>query len=172
MVKQATFAGGCFWCIEHAFTDITGVLRATSGYAGGDKSTATYFKVATRTTKHREAVQVEYDPSQVSYEELLHVFWKNIDPTDAGGQFADRGPEYTTAIMYHDAQQQEIAEKTKQELERADMFADPIVTEIIPFTTFFPAEEEHQGYAKRCPIPYNRYKEGSGRAAFIRKYWS
>lgn len=172
MSKLATFAGGCFWCIEHAFEDIPGVIKATSGYAGGTKHTASYFRVATRMTKHKEAVQVEYDPEQVSYEKLLHVFWRNIDPTDSGGQFADRGPEYKTEIMYHDEEQKMLAEASKQALEDADKFADPIATTVVPFTTFFPAEEEHQGYAKRCPIQYNRYKEGSGRAEFIRQNWT
>ena len=171
MEERATFAGGCFWCIEHAFTDLPGVTKAVSGYAGGDEKTATYMQVATRRTAHKEAVQITFDPAAISYEQLLDVFWKNIDPTDEGGQFADRGPEYMTEIMYHNDAQRDVAEASKKALDKSGVFDAPIVTTIVPFTTFFEAEEEHQGYAKKCPIAYNRYAKGSGRKDFIEQTW-
>lgn len=167
----ATFAGGCFWCIEHLFEELPGVISAISGYAGGDQRTATYDQVASRKTKHKEAVQVTFDPEVITYEQLLHHFWRNIDPTDDGGQFADRGPEYMTEIMYHNEAQREAAAQSKKELEESQIFDGPIVTTIVPATTFFPAEEEMQGYAKRCPIAYGRYRIGSGRAAYLDKLW-
>lgn len=170
-MEQATLAGGCFWCIEHAFDDLPGVVKAVSGYAGGTKETANYYAVASRTTQHREAVQVTFDPEKISYKEILQQFWQQIDPTDEGGQFADRGFEYTTAIYYHSPEQQQIAEETKKDVAESGIFDKPIVTSVEPFTTFFEAEAEHQGYAKRCPLRYKMYRRGSGRASFIDEVW-
>jgi len=169
--KQATLAGGCFWCTEAAYKAMDGVKAVISGYAGGAEATATYQKVATGETDHREAVQVIYDPTQVGYEAILDVYWRNIDPTDDGGQFADRGPQYTTAIYYHDEEQCRIAEQTKRQLEDSDRFDDAIVTDILPYTTFFPAEDHHQDYAQKQPGRYNQYKQASGRSAYFNDVW-
>lgn len=171
-VEIATFAGGCFWCIEAPFQSIRGVAEAVSGYAGGAKENAKYQLVASGKTKHREAVQVFFDPNIVSYEELVDLFWKQIDPTDDGGQFADRGYEYTTAIYYSSESQKVIAEKSLMELAESGRFRESIVTKIIPFTTFFPAEEYHQDYYKKAKDHYERYKKGSGRSGFIDENWA
>lgn len=169
--KVATFAGGCFWCIESAFEGIDGVIEAISGYTEGDKADATYQKVASGTTGHREAVQVYYDPKKTNYQEIARVFWQYIDPTDDSGQFADRGLQYRTAVYYHDDEQKQIAKETMQELKESGKFSKPIVTEILPYTTFFRAEEEHQNFHRKKPAYYERYKEGSGRGPFIRNNW-
>ena len=167
----ATFAGGCFWCIETAMDNQPGVYAAISGYAGGTKQTAGYYQVVSGNTDHRESVQVHYDPSQISYQQLLDIFWTQIDPTDEGGQFADRGPQYTTAIFYHDPDQQMLAESARDTLNSSGKFEEPIATEILPFTTFFPAEEEHQNFAQKKAAYYQRYKEGSGRSGYIEETW-
>lgn len=170
--EKATFAGGCFWCIEDVFQDMDGVIKVVSGYSGGDAASAKYHLVARGMTEHREAVQITYNPSEVSYEDLLKIFWRQIDPTDADGQFADRGHQYTTAILFHTAEQEAIAEASKDALEESGPFDEPIVTEIIPFESFFPAEEDHQQFSKKCPLYYQSYKKGSGRAAFIEDTWN
>jgi len=168
----ATLAGGCFWCIEAAYEGgMPGVYEAVSGYAGGEASEASYRLVAGGKTGHREAVQVFYDPAVVSYEEILTVFWQQIDPTDDGGQFADRGFHYTTAIYYHDEAQKAVAKASKQTLETSDKFKDLIVTEILPFTGFYPAEENHQDFARKRSGYYKAYKYGSGRGGFIDDVW-
>ncbi len=168
----ATLAGGCFWCIEAAYEGgMAGVYEAVSGYAGGDASDASYRLVAEGGTGHREAVQVFFDPAVVSYEEILNVFWQQIDPTDDGGQFADRGFHYTTAIYYHDPEQKRLAESGKQSLDDSGKFDDPIVTEILPFTGFYPAEENHQDFARKRSGYYKAYKYGSGRGGFIDEKW-
>ncbi len=171
-LEKATFAGGCFWCIESSFLDIEGVTDVVSGYAGGTQENPTYEDVCTGTTGHREAVQVTYDPYRVSYQELLDIFWRQIDPTDDGGQFSDRGPQYRTAIFYHDEEQRRRAEKSREELARSKTFAKPIVTEIVPFTNFYKAEDYHQKYCKLNPLRYSLYRIGSGRDAFLKGVWS
>lgn len=168
----ATFAGGCFWCIETAFENQPGVYEAVSGYAGGDESSADYYTVASGMTDHREAVQVHYAAEQISYEELLEIFWRQIDPTDDGGQFADRGFHYTTAIYTHTPEQAELAEASKQTLEESGQFEDSIVTEIVEYSSFFLAEEEHQDFAQKRQEYYQKYKKGSGRADYIEENWT
>lgn len=169
--ETAVFAGGCFWCIETAFDGQEGVYDAISGYAGGEESEASYALVSKGNTKHREAVQVYYDPQKISYEKLLDIFWRQIDPTDDGGQFADRGFHYTTAIYYQNEVEESLAKASKEALKISGKFSDPIVTEILPFTTFFKAEEKHQDFAKKQALYYQRYKKGSGRAGFIEDVW-
>lgn len=168
---QATFAGGCFWCMEPAFEAMEGVEEAVSGYAGGSEEDAHYYDVASGKTDHREAVRVYYDAEKVKYEDLLETYWRQIDPTDDGGQFADRGEHYRTAIYYHDEKQRVAAEDAKEKLELSGKFEDPIVTEVLPVSTFFPAEEEHQDYYKKSAERYKNYKKGSGRADFIEGNW-
>lgn len=168
---KATFAGGCFWCMESAFEGQDGVYEAISGYAGGDEETADYRTVSSGRTEHREGVQVYYNPTEITYQQLLEVFWRQIDPTDDGGQFADRGPQYRTAIFYHDEKQKALAEESKKNLEESGKFTDPIATKIIEYTTFFPAEEEHQNFAQKKAEYYQQYKKGSGRADYIEETW-
>lgn len=169
--QQATFAGGCFWCMEPSFEKMDGVLNVEAGYTGGEKADADYEEVSTGTTGHREAVQITYDPSKVSYADLLNVFWRQIDPTDPDGQFADRGPQYRTGIYYHDNEQKKLAEESKKALETSGKFKKPIVTEIMPAETFYSAEEHHQDYYKTNAEHYNRYKTLSGRGPFLEKTW-
>ncbi len=169
--ELATLAGGCFWCMEDVFRDIKGVIKVTSGYSGGNVEFPSYYEVCNGNTGHREAVQIEFDNETVSFEELLGVFWTNIDPTDNGGQFSDRGEQYKTAIFYHSETQKEIAFKTKEVIEKSGIFIKPIVTEILPFKNFYPAEEYHQNFSKKNPIKYCTYKYFSGRDSFIKKYW-
>lgn len=172
MAKEyATFAGGCFWCMVKPFDRYEGVLSVTSGYTGGTVENPTYEQVCTNTTGHREAVQIVFDNEVISYKELLDIFWKQIDPTDAGGQFFDRGESYRTAIYTHSPKQQEEAEQSKRELEQSRKFDKPIATEILPARPFYPAEEGHQHYYKKQPEHYKRYSIGSGRAGFIQKHW-
>lgn len=169
---NATFAGGCFWCIEGAYMGTEGVEAAISGYAGGNKSTATYGQVTTGTTDHREAVRVKYYPSVISYEELLDMYWRSIDPTDAGGQFSDRGPHYTTAIYAHDLDQYWLAKQSRENLSKSGKFDEPIVTEVKNFTTFFRAEDRHQNYSRENPVRYRTYERASGRKGFVEKLWN
>lgn len=159
----ATFAGGCFWCTEFDFDTKPGVISAVSGYAGGGKASAKYELVATGRTAHKEAVQITYDPKKLSYDDLLEIYWRGIDPTDASGQFVDRGPQYTAAIYFHDDAQKEAAYNSRDALEKSGKYNAPIVTEILPFTTFFPAEDYHQDFYKKNPFRYKMYKAGSGR---------
>ena len=167
-----TLAGGCFWCTEAFLQETPGVVEAVSGYVGGQESTATYAQVSTGKTGHRESVQVTYDPARISTEEILKVFWSHIDPTDEGGQFADRGSQYTTAIFYQSDAQKVIAEKSKAALSKSGTFDKPIVTNILPYTTFFAAENYHQDYYKKSAEHYERYKEASGRTDFIEDNWA
>ena len=171
-VEVATFAGGCFWCVESAFDDVEGVVSAVSGYTGGDEKNPTYEQVSSSGTGHVESVEVTYDPTRVGYEELLAIFWRQIDPTDAGGQFADRGPQYHTAIFFHDESQRELAERSRKELEASGKFGDrPIVTEIRPAGPFYRAEEYHQDYHAKNTMHYKLYRAGSGRDGFIARTW-
>lgn len=168
----ATFAGGCFWCMEPPFEKLEGVGAVVSGYTGGEKENPSYEQVSSGATGHREAVQVTYDPAKISYATLLDVFWRSIDPTDAGGQFADRGSQYKTGIFYHDDEQKSLAEKSRQALEQSGTFDKPIVVEILPAGPFYAAETYHQDYYKKNPTHYNRYKVGSGRKGFLESVWS
>lgn len=170
--ERATFAGGCFWCIEAAFEKVEGVLEAISGYTGGDTVNPTYEEVSTGRTGHYEAVEVVFDPNVISYAELLAIFWRNIDPTDSSGQFADRGSQYQTAIFYHNDEQKIIAEQSKEELQNSGKFDQKIVTKILPVAEFYPAEEYHQDYYQKNLIGYELYHTGSGRADYIKTKWS
>ena len=167
----ATFAGGCFWCMEPPFEKLDGVASVVSGYTGGTEPHPTYEQVSSGKTGHAEAVQVTYDPSKVSYQRLLDVFWMNIDPTMPDGQFADHGRQYRTAIFCHTEEQQRLAEASKQQLERSGKFQAPIVTEIAPASAFYPAEEYHQDYYKKSPFRYHLYRIGSGREGYLKKTW-
>jgi len=170
-LEVATFAGGCFWCTESDFEKVEGVKKVISGYAGGEKPNPTYEDVSSGETKYREAVQVYYDPEIVSYEELLDFFWRHNDPTDKGGSFVDRGFQYTTAIFYKNEKQKNIAKKSLKKINQSGIFEKPIVTKIIPLTTFSSAEEYHQDYYKKNPIRYKFYRRGSGRDEFIKQVW-
>jgi peptide methionine sulfoxide reductase msrA/msrB len=171
-LKTATFAGGCFWCVESDFEKVSGVVEAISGYAGGQKPNPTYQEVSAGGTGHAEAVQVVYDPTKITYKELLDVFWRQVDPTDDGGQFVDRGSQYRTAIFYHDEEQKRIAEESKAQLEKSGRFSQPVVTEIVPLTEFYPAEDYHQDYYTKNPLRYKFYRYGSGRDQFLESTWS
>ena len=165
----ATFAGGCFWCMEPTFDELPGVVSTTSGYTGGSKVTPTCEEVSSGTTGHAEAMQVRYDPTRISYEKLLDVFWRNIDPLTADRQFCDRGRQYRSAIFYHDEEQRRLAQSSKDALDTR--FDEPIVTEIEPAGAFYPAEEYHQDYYKKNPIRFNVYKYSCGRARRLQELW-
>ena len=167
----ATFAGGCFWCMEGPFDLIDGVLETTVGYTGGTARNPTYEQVSSGTTGHAEAIQVTYDSAKVTYEKLLEVFWRNIDPTTPNQQFADHGSQYRTAIFYHTEEQHRLASASKQQLEASGKFHQPLVTEIVPAGPFYPAEDYHQDYYKKNATRYQLYKMGSGRAGFLKKTW-
>ena len=171
MTRKATFAGGCFWCTEADFEKLPGVVKVISGYTGGTKENPTYEEVSSGTTGHVEAIQVYYDPSKITYEDLLDFFWKHVDPTDSGGQFVDRGAQYRSVIFYHDEEQKQLAEKSKEALEKSKRFNKPVVTEIIKFTKFYEAEGYHQDYYKKHSIKYSYYRHGSGRDQFLSKVW-
>jgi peptide methionine sulfoxide reductase msrA/msrB len=168
----AIFAGGCFWCVETPFDAVEGVISAESGYTGGKTKNPTYEEVSTGLTGHYEAVKVVFNPQRISYEELLAVYWAQIDPTDTGGQFADRGSQYTTAIFYRNDEQKQRAERSKDILTRSGKFAKPVAVKIIPASVFYRAEEYHQNYCKNNPLEYQLYKEGSGREGYLKKTWS
>jgi peptide-methionine (S)-S-oxide reductase len=170
-LQNATFAGGCFWCMVKPFDEQKGIESVVSGYTGGTVKKPTYQQVCSETTGHYEAVQITYNPEIYPYEKLLEIFWQQIDPTDAGGQFFDRGQSYQTVIFYHSEEQKDKAEKSKQELEESGKFSKPIVTKILPAKEFYPAEEYHQDYYKKNPVHYERYSIGSGRKAFINNNW-
>lgn len=167
----ATFAGGCFWCVEEAFEKLSGVISAVSGYTGGTVPNPTYEQVSNETTGHAEAVRVTYDPAKVSYEKLVDWFWRNIDPTQADGQFCDFGSSYRSAIFVHDDAQRKVAEETKRALEASGRFKRPIVTEIVAAGTFYEAEDYHQDYYKKNPNRYRFYKFNCGRAQRLEQIW-
>jgi peptide methionine sulfoxide reductase msrA/msrB len=171
-LSEATFAGGCFWCVESDFEKFDGVVEAISGYAGGQTENPTYGEVSAGGTGHAEAVQVLYDPLKVSYKELLDIFWQHVDPTDPGGQFVDRGSQYRTAIFYHDEEQKHLAEESKKELESSGRFKKTIKTEIVPLSEFYEAEDYHQDYYKKSPLRYKFYRFNSGRDQFLKKAWA
>ncbi|SFG07196.1 peptide methionine sulfoxide reductase msrA/msrB [Desulfotomaculum arcticum] len=170
-LELATFAGGCFWCLVAPFKQIPGVISVIAGYTGGHKECPTYEEVCSKTTGHYEAVQISFNPELCSYEKLLDRYWRQIDPTDTGGQFADRGPTYKTAIFYHNDVQKQKAEASKKELQQSGLFDLPIATQIIPASTFYPAEEYHQNYHEKNPVHYGMYRRGSGRESFIEQHW-
>lgn len=170
-MDTATFAGGCFWCVESAFEKAFPGLDAVSGYTGGKEVKPTYEQVSSHKTSHLEAVQIVYDPGKVTYFQLLHVFWRSFDPTDAKGQFADRGEHYQSAIFYHTQKQKELAIRSKKEFAKTGPFKKPIVTPILKAGPFYRAEEYHQDYHKKNYKRYKRYYIGSGRADFLKKYW-
>lgn len=171
-LEIATFSGGCFWCMDPPFRNLNGVIDVFSGYTGGTVSNPSYEEVTSGTTGHLEAIQVIYDPEKIAYEELLNVFWRNINPTDDGGQFADRGYHYTTAIFYHNESQKKEAELSKAKLEKSEIFDSPIVTSIRKYEQFYLAENYHQNYADKNPIRYKLYSRGSGRKNFIEDVWA
>ena len=168
---KATFAGGCFWCMEPPYDKLPGVLSTTSGYMGGKKRSPTYEEVSTGTTGHTEVVQVVYDPAKVSYEKLLEVFWRNIDPTVRDQQFCDVGSQYRTAIFYHDDEQKRLAEASKAALEKSKPFKAPIVTPVQAAGEFWPAEDYHQDYYKKNPVRYKYYRTGCGRDDRLKQLW-
>lgn len=165
----ATFAGGCFWCMEPPYDEIDGVVSTISGYIGGSKKNPTYEQVTTGTTGHAEAVQIAYDPSKVTYEKLLEVFWRNIDPLTPNAQFCDHGSQYRSAIFYHDETQKKLAEQSKQAIQRR--FKQSVVTEIVRATEFYPAEDYHQDYYKKNSIRYKVYRYGCGRDQRLEEVW-
>ena len=167
----ATFAGGCFWCVESDFEKVSGVVKVISGYTGGHTENPTYEEVSSGKTGHVEAVQVIYDPEKVTYGELVDYFWRHVDPTDHGGQFVDRGAQYRSVIFYNDEEQRKVAEESKRKLEASGRFDKPIVTEIIAASKFYPAEEYHQGYYRKNPLRYRYYRFNSGRDQFLAKIW-
>jgi peptide methionine sulfoxide reductase msrA/msrB len=168
---NATFAGGCFWCLESDFKKVDGVVDAVSGYIGGDTENPTYHEVSSGGTGHVEAVQLRYDPLKVSYQELLDIFWRHVDPTDAGGQFVDRGSQYRPAIFYHDEDQKRLARSSKEALAQSGPFDKPIATEILEATKFYPAEDYHQDYYKKEALRYKLYRQHSGRDQFLTRIW-
>lgn len=169
-VQTATFAGGCFWCVEPSFQKISGVVKVVVGYEGGTGDNPTYQDYAQK--GHIEVVQVAFDPTITSYHKLLDIFWRQIDPTDAGGQFVDRGPQYRSVIFYHNDEQKRMAQESKDSLEQSKRFDKPIVTEILPASHFYSAEEYHQDYHTKNPLRYRYYRYNSGRDAFLTKAWA
>ena len=171
-VEKATFAGGCFWCMEPPLEKLDGVKDVISGYTGGHKKNPTYEEVSSGSTGHVEAVQVIYDPSKITYRKLLDVFWRQIDPTDPAGQFVDRGAQYRSVIFYHSDDQKKQAEESKKEIGKSGRYDKPIVTEILPAAEFYRAEDYHQDYYKKNPIRYKFYRFNSGRDQYLKKIWS
>jgi peptide methionine sulfoxide reductase msrA/msrB len=169
--ETATFAGGCFWCMEAPFEEIDGVVDVVSGYAGGQVENPSYEEVSSGKSGHLEVIQITYDPAKISYEKLLDIFWRQIDPTDAGGSFVDRGPQYRSAIFYHTQEQKLTAEKSKAEIAVSGRYDGPIATEIIRYDKFYPAEEYHQDYYDKNPIRYKYYRHGSGRDQYLKNIW-
>lgn len=170
-VAEAIFAGGCFWCMEKPFDELPGVLKTISGYTGGQLKNPTYEQVSRGGTGHFEAIQITYDPTKVSYEQLLSIFWHNIDPTDERGQFCDKGLQYRSAIFFQNANQQKLAEQSKTRLESVKSFAEPIKTLLLPATEFFAAEAYHQNYYQKNPIRYNYYRLSCGRDERLNTLW-
>jgi len=168
---KAIFAGGCFWCEETAFEGVSGVVSVTSGFTGGQKKNPTYEEVSSGSTGHAESVEVVFDPAKISYDKLLDIFWHNVDPFDGGGQFCDRGTQYRSAIFYLDEAQRQAAEASKAKLEEQPRFKGKIVTQIVPASTFYPAEEYHQDFYKKNPVRYNQYRLGCGRDARLKQIW-
>ena len=169
--ETAVFAGGCFWCEETAFEGVPGVLSVTSGYTGGQKKDPTYEEVSSGSTGHAESVEVAFDPSKITYAKLLDIFWRNVDPLDAGGQFCDRGTQYRSAIFYKGDAQRKAAEESKAKLETDPRFRGKIATQIVPLSTFYRAEEYHQDFYKKNPFRYHEYRNGCGRDRRLKALW-
>jgi peptide-methionine (S)-S-oxide reductase len=169
VTATAVFAGGCFWCMVHPFDELPGVMSVTSGYTGGQKVNPTYEQVSAGDTGHVEAVQITYDPKQVSYEKLLEVFWRNVDPLDKGGQFCDRGSTYTSAVFYQNDEQKKLAEQSKAAIEKK--LGKPVVTAIHPAATFYAAEDYHQDYYRKNPLRYKYYRYSCGRDQRLEELW-
>lgn len=170
-LRKATFAGGCFWCMQPFFDRQKGVTETVVGYTGGQTPNPTYEQVSSGTTGHAEAIEITYDPTLISYERLLDIYWRNIDPTAKDRQFYDRGTQYRTVIFYHDEEQKKLAEQSKEKLAASGRFKDPIITDIQSASAFYPAEEYHQKYYKKNSLRYNAYHMGSGRDNFFKKIW-
>jgi len=168
---KATFAGGCFWCMQPAYDAVPGVVSTTVGYTGGHTKDPSYHEVGSGSTGHAESIQVVFDPAKVSYEKLLDVFWRNVDPTDASGQFCDKGNQYRSAIFYHDDAQKRLAEESKKNVAKSLKVPGPIATEIVAASTFYPAEDYHQMYYKKNPIRYHFYRRGCGRDNRLEEVW-
>jgi len=169
--KSAVFAGGCFWCMQPPYDQAKGVVKTVVGYTGGSEADANYEKVSAHQTKHREAIQVTYDPAQISYEQLLDIFWRQINPTQADGQFHDIGLSYQAAVFYGSEEEKKTAEVSKEKLGKSSRFQKPIVTEILPGMKFYPAEDYHQKYYLKNPADFEAYHTGSGRVSFLEKIW-
>lgn len=169
--KTAIFAGGCFWCMQPPYDQAKGVVKTVVGYTGGDSADANYQKVSAHQTKHREAIEVTYDPAQISYQQLLDIFWRQINPTQADGQFHDIGLSYQAAIFYANDEEKKAAETSKESLGKSGKFQKPIVTEILPAMKFYPAEDYHQKYYLKNPADFEAYHVGSGRVSFLEKIW-
>jgi peptide-methionine (S)-S-oxide reductase len=171
MTAKATFAGGCFWCVESDFDKVDGVISTTSGYTGGKTANPTYEQVGSKATGHYEAVEIVFDPKKVSYEKLVEYFWRTIDPTDANGQFCDKGAPYKTAIFAHDAEQLKIVQASRERLEKTKPFKAPVVTEVLSAAPFYRAEEYHQDYYTKNPVRYKYYRTSCGRDARVKELW-
>ena len=169
--KTAVFAGGCFWCIQPAFDKAKGVIKTVVGYSGGTEPNPTYELVSSEKTGYRESIQITYDPAKISYDQLLDIYWRQIDPTQADGQFTDIGPSYRAAIFYSNEDEKKIAETSKEKLARSGKFKKPIVTEILRAMKFYPAEVSHQKYYQQNPEHFEAFEEGSGRVSFKKKTW-
>lgn len=170
-LEKATLAGGCFWCVESDFEKVDGVIEAVSGYTGGKEANPTYKTVSAGKSTHIESVEVYYDPKKITYSQILDVFWRHMDPTDPGGQFVDRGHQYTTAIFYHNDKQKIVAERSREKLMKSGRYKKPIVTKIIKAARFYKAEEYHQDYYKKSPGQYHSYRYRSGRDQYLKKVW-
>ena len=170
--RTAIFAGGCFWCIQPAFDKAPGVIKTVVGYCGGTEPNPTYKLVTSEKTKYRESIEITYDPAKISYDQLLDIYWRQIDPTQSDGQFTDIGPSYRAAIFYGNAEEKKIAEASKEKLTRSGKFKKPIVTEILPAMKFWPAEDYHQKYYRQNPERFEAFEEGSGRESFKKEKWS
>lgn len=170
-LAKATFAGGCFWCMEEVFEEVEGVVSVVSGYTGGRKADPSYPEVSAGWTGHAEAIEIQFDPAKVSYAELLELFWRNVDPTTADRQFCDRGNQYRTAVFYHDEDQRRLVLESKLKVEQTKRFQEPIVTEIVPASAFYVAEEYHQDFYKKNPIRYKFYKFNCGRTQRLEELW-
>ena len=170
-LANATFAGGCFWCMEEVFEGVEGVVSVVSGYTGGRKANPSYEEVSDGWTGHAEAIELQFDPAKVSYGRLLEVFWQNVDPTTPDRQFCDRGHQYRTAVFYHDEEQRRLVEESQWKVEQTKRFEEPIVTEIVAASTFYPAEEYHQDFYKKNPIRYKFYKFNCGRKQRLEDLW-
>jgi len=170
--KTAIFAGGCFWCIQPAFDKAKGVIKTVVGYSGGTESNPTYELVSSEKTGYRESIEITYDPVKISYDQLLDIYWRQIDPTQADGQFTDIGPSYRAAIFYSDNEEKKIAEASKEKLARSGKFKKPIATEILPAMKFYPAEAYHQKYYQQNPEHFEAFEKGSGRVSFEKKTWA